>query len=999
MGRLSPQSTCRMTRCVLAVGIWAGVSSALGGDSGRLVFANGPEIAYSRTTHFEQPVVGSRPRLAKETLLYAEFLVKYGMFQDYLHYWIDRPLFWNRATRPEKFEYETPASFEVHGAQLVRHGLDGFDIFVNKRQVNTLSKLDDWFVAAGTPQLNVLPIVSYGESVNKSGPDVKAFAAVVREMQQRPRATRINGKVLVPTYNYRMFKAAQHKQFYADLVRELGNGDFVLCGDVDMAVLMRLQEIFHQRGALTVSQQAELEQALRDVLDAVGGIQLSATEKRRNPRGQYCSYYDLSFFDTYTAPMIARLLALPEYRDKVLGFYVHQGYVNHFTGHDHSEEGTFTLRSNLASVMRLNPDYLIFFEWNEVNENTMFQPTVWGGTLAGRIVRWHSRLMKGLPPDPFPGDDTSVPPLALTYRATAKCGELLHFEVLNVPDGVWTKPMSVQLSFADVDGKTVAAFPPETIDPSKLGSVDYRFPSTALPGGTVLVPSLVVDGRVHTGFSPLRIDPTVSFIYKAVRHPLRDLANPRRVTAEVKAKAKGLYDYSLQADFGEPLASVELIENENEQAACGAEGEFDFTSNVVVRLAFTVPRDGAVRGGCLRVAVSGASGCRFAPLWLANVDAGRLTPLKDTEGFSVRTLFWTQETAYIIQVPKSQIGSAKIAVAVENQARFTPAVFAVKDLVDQGVAGAVMNADTSFRVDARRIFDVPSLPPQLGTASVNWRGTTETRTPYPVFHFRAITVSGRLWRSRPFRPDALPAVDTVVPVWDEVLERPSTARTPGALVPVLDYRFDPTAGAALVNGHQPFFNAHLGGGIFYCEAYSGIDRGRIAPGCRAPAWRQEEGRWCLAFDGVNDYINFPREAFPQAAFTLEMEVKPQYDPAKPMTLFRHFSWIRGSLSLFIREGELFATWGDRDLTREPKFTTGLKVNNGEWNEIFVSYDFRELVFRVNGVARRLPWEGRAYAFKPAIFGGHDKVELGTGKVPPGYFRGLLRRFTIHHNAR
>ncbi len=62
----------------------------------------------------------------------------------------------------------------------------------------------------------------------------------------------------------------------------------------------------------------------------------------------------------------------------------------------------------------------------------------------------------------------------------------------------------------------------------------------------------------------------------------------------------------------------------------------------------------------------------------------------------------------------------------------------------------------------------------------------------------------------------------------------------------------------------------------------------------------------------------------------------------------------------------------------------------------VSYDFTALTFRVNGVEKKMPWRGRACFFKPAIFGGHDKLELSGGKVKPVYFRGLLRRLSIRH---
>ena len=70
-------------------------------------------LPYTRTEDFAPVAVVRRSRLSAEPQLYAEFLCKYGMYQNYLHYWIDRPLFCNRAMRPAEFAHETAQSFAV----------------------------------------------------------------------------------------------------------------------------------------------------------------------------------------------------------------------------------------------------------------------------------------------------------------------------------------------------------------------------------------------------------------------------------------------------------------------------------------------------------------------------------------------------------------------------------------------------------------------------------------------------------------------------------------------------------------------------------------------------------------------------------------------------------------------------------------------------------------------------------------------------------------------
>ena len=975
------------------------VAAVLSGCTGKEPFVSEKigAVEFRRSEDFAPVEIGPRRRVADRALLYAEFQVKYGVFHNYLHKWIDRPLFYDRALRPEKFAYETPDSLAVHAREMRNAGLDGLNLFAMKGRLKTITDFKDWLAAKGLGDFSVLPTLGYGDDGNRTA-DPEIFLQTIRMAKAERSFPRVGGKVLVPTYNYRMFKPAEHKAMLAKLDAALGKDSYAICGDVDPGLVYGLQQAYGRNGKLTPAEQASLEKGLADVLDVAGGLQLAVAEMKRPYDGQYCSLYDFAFFDSCLAPALERVYARPEYRNKVLGFYVLQGYVNHMSGNDSSEDCTGTLRRFLRSVARVNPDFLLFFEWNEVNENTMFQPTVWGGRTAARILRWHSRRLKGLPPDLFPGDDASVPPLGLTYRALAKPGEELHFEILNVPDGATAKPLRAQLVLRDAAGALVTAFPVETVDPTKFGAIDYLVKTSDLPGDAVLTPTLVVDGRAYDGFAPIRIDPTVSWNYKTVRQFLRDRMAPTRSDIAVAKNAGGSYGFMCNVAFKEPLASLELICNEDEQAACGMGKEYDFDASHIVQLLASTPRQGA-GSGRLKVDVQGAKGCRFTPHYTANINSGVPVVNADGSGFEVEALFWSEQVGYFVQIPKS-ISADQVTIEVSRPDRkgWPTAKLPLKTLLEKGAVGAVLDDATSFRVDANRVRNLPDLPPHLKTATVNWKGVTETGTRYPVFHFRAISESGKVWRSRPIRPDAIPSGTTTLPIFDEFAKKPSEVAVPSALVPEIAYDFNPATGADLVNSWDPFYNAWLGGGTWYCEPYSD-PRIVCRPGRRAPHWTEDDGRPCLKFDGVNDYVNFPKEAFPQGPFTLEMSIKPELPTNDvPMVLFRHFEFTRGSISVFIDRGRLVATWGDRDLNREPKIDSGLKVADGAWNDISISYDLHVFVFKVNGKAFSFPWEGRPFRFKPSVFGGHDKVELSPrAPVEPVYFRGLLRKIVFRHH--
>ena len=596
---------------------------------------------------------------------------------------------------------------------------------------------------------------------------------------------------------------------------------------------------------------------------------------------------------------------------------------------------------------------------------------------------------------PFPEDDTQTPCLTLSHRATVKIGELLRFEMLNVPDGVRSGVASVQLRLEDSDGRVIQVFPQERIDETCFGAITYVVSTVELEGNSILRPVLTVNGKEYANFHPVRIDPTVSWNYKMVRQSLRDMMAAERNCVSVKHCGGKRYAFSADLAFGEKLSSVELIAGEKEKSAALLEGEYDLRRNNLIRLAFTTPRPDIVRNAEFSMRVHGATGCVWNPVWIANVNHGAAEAISNGNGVKVTAGLWSEEVAYCVQIPKSASSEAVIEVAFLNMPESRPARIPVKTVLERGVFAFNPRADHPLRIDARRMDDLPDLPPWIGRKDCMWGGEVVVDTPSPVFHFRAISQSGRVWRSKPVCTVDSSVEMIEIPVWNEFARAPAKGKTPASLVPEIDYVFSPDSCAALANGWANVYSGQLGGGFPSDQAFRSSTR-KTPPGSRTPQWVQNDGVWCLYFDGTNDYVNLPREAFPQAAFTLEMEVKPDIGNSRNMVLFRHFGRLRGSLSLFVREGKLFATWGSKDLKHDGVFETGLEVRDGEWNAISVSYDFNRIVFRVDGREKALPWRGRAYAFMPAVFGGHDALELTGGRDRPSWFKGLLRHLAIKH---
>ena len=70
-------------------------------------------ITYTKTIEINNPKLGNRKRVAPQILAYPEMQYKYGLFQNFLDGYIDKPLFYNRAYRPKgkTFRFSTPDSF------------------------------------------------------------------------------------------------------------------------------------------------------------------------------------------------------------------------------------------------------------------------------------------------------------------------------------------------------------------------------------------------------------------------------------------------------------------------------------------------------------------------------------------------------------------------------------------------------------------------------------------------------------------------------------------------------------------------------------------------------------------------------------------------------------------------------------------------------------------------------------------------------------------------
>ena len=961
---------------------------------------------YERTFRAERMEVGPRRRLAPRTMLFAETITHYGLFQNFLHTWIDRPLFWDRRLRhaPDKFVYDNYESFLVTRREAMKYGLDGLGVFGNYgSRIKSFRQFCEWNLRTGAKDFSILPLFLYAESGHDYVPNPKDFADLVQAAQASDCGPEIGGRRLIASYNARMMSLEVHRKLNEGIRAAVGNDRYLIMGEIGFRETSRLQKAFRASGRLTEEDMKALDRLVTETLDASDGLHLRLVEYLRPADGPYTSYIDTSFFDTCLRPVLLDVYARPQYAGKALGFYVLQGYINHMSGMNHGEDGTETLRRSMASALALNPDFIVFFEWNEQNENTMFQPTIYSGQSIGRIVRHYASRLRGEPSAPYPGDDPATPSIILSHRVACTPGEKVSFEVLNVPAGETVAHHDVQLSLLGPDGASVVDFPQKRMDTMALAAVTYSIPAWAFPIGRSVTPRLTVDGVAYVGFHPLRTDATFCRNFKCVRQCLRDLPKMTQTDFIATRQADGRCAFSADLAAVEPLASVELVCDEDEIAAFDASAEYDRTRYDILRMVVSCPPGKGARGS-VKLCLRNAPGAMVKQDWKANINPSAVVPLGEPDMYRLSTYWWAAETAYFILLPKDAAVGAEIELRPDEKLGGGCAVLPVRTIMEKGSFAAVTSPNRGFRVDANRFDALCDLPAPLGTNGVAWKGTVRTARPSPNFHLRVVTQAGHVWRSQTIAPRCKPAGMTEpLNVFDEWTKGGRTVDVASALIPAVDYAFTPETGAALVpKDGNVFYAATLGGGHFYSGAFDSTRVYKDMPSDRdcVPAWVRDGEKWVLRFDGSNDYVHLPIEFFPLGPFRLQMDFRPEGCDMN-RTLFRHAALWRGSLQLFLVKRRLYAMWAARELD-DPKrstgrFDTGLDVAEGEWNALEVSYDLHTLSFRLNGREKAFPYDRRGYVFRPSVFGGHNVTADIAPRGPLGFFKGDLRRLNIRHN--
>ncbi len=950
----------------------------------------GADLAYNRQEEIA-PFKTMRQRVLDQPRFYAE-IQSYRLVENYLHYWIDRPLFHDSDLRGEQsYRNSFLRNVEIIG----KYEIDGFVALSNAPSL--IGMYGEHLQALN----RVKPYAGFSYMCGAgytSKPDDKWHELYLKNYDMAaasPYTLKIDGKIPVWAYHSSAVKPTKLRELAQSLKEKTSVEPLLFAQPNDL----KFQQLYDKNGKLTPAQMGQLRKLLETTLDGCGGLMVNPVQEKRTG-GDYTAVPDPGYFRDCIVPLILELTKQPQYKDKLIGAYIRKGYVNHLSGNNTGEYGTAGFRLDMDELMLLNPDVIVFFEWNEANENTHFQPTVNDARTMQRLVRFYARKMRAQPASPCSGDDLSVPNLVFSSRQLLRLGDTLRYELLNIPDSDSNARYRVQLTLRDYDGKVLKTFPEETFKVAEMKAVNYTIPTEQLSACTLILPELRVvnpKGAERTfAMQYNRIHPSVCWNYKEILQPLRDMLP---LTAKFEVKDSGtpsVYDIAARVESPEELMQLEVLDNESEVFAVDRAKQYDPEKNIIIEGSFT-----AFSVSTRQIVFE----VRNAPGWQWFRECYRTKP--DTPDPQVIDNKVTVPDYYInfyyrypfyITIPKSAAANAVLEIDIAGLGKHS---FKVAELLKLGKMARAFDGNNRLDLNiVKKLVDIP-VPLQQKQAEIN--ATLETESRFPVYQLRALGSSGRIYRGRPVMPVRPNGKLVRHNVYSAARQQAVTVEVAADRIPELVYQFDGSRGAMLKNSWEPFFDGQLGGGFIYLEPFNRPRPTLLAiPGRKFlnPAWENTDSGKVLTFDGKANYMNLPREALPYGSFTLEFEIKPEGDDEQ--VLFRTFSTHRGSLNLYRRQGKLDGSFtyrrnGINNPNGIENFQTDLALPAGKWSKVTVRYDLKKLTFTVNGVSREYPFSGRGVFFKPSVFGGHTWPAYEAGKNAK-FFKGQLRSLRIRHTA-
>ena len=884
---------------------------------------------------------------------------------------------------PAWCDYNSMADINASYAEGKRYGLDGFAFFPARyRPLHWRAK------DSSVKGMLTMPIVNFWRDSNTDD-DIKSIGKAV----EYGCSAKHDGKTIVLSYWTDRFNKPEQLAKKLKLAHERLGDTFLY-----MAATSWERGVWDWRvtGTVYKPRMEQMKEHFRDMLRVADGIILDGTMSNHAVTNQ-----TRVFAGEYHKLMTRTARAVvdePEFKGKkLLGFTLsigHQnGYHQNFTA---NSMGTRTLRESFEAVIAGDPDVILIPEWDELNESTSWQPTLYNGYSTKRLFRYYDSVLRKRPQTVMEGDDTSVPNIILSYRKSLSPGEWLYFEAVNVPDGSRMGEVNVSLELADADGKVLASLPAKTLREDALDVAWWDVHSDEIAPLT-----RAVDVRLKwskgdaaatevTGFHPIDLAPANSWNQKDVKQSLRDLA-------PVQCREFALKDGKIHADMSckTPIRHAMLCGNgwiqyiHNPASACSR---------------FREDEDHAVFAIASTRMVALTNNYSFSVPGVPEAEWLSWKREERGERFSFDRLFIDNPNVYL-RIPRAKLAEAKIVIDCALEIPGVEiALSEVSRLGSWAVGGKTRGAECSvmrFGLQSR-------YPSALNANECRFAVAPDADRNSMMYHLQVVTMDGKTWRSRPIVVEKTGA--TVKTIVHAALKgRTVPCNLPRSRVPRLEYDFSPVAGNVMrpKSGERHFFGMigsqaslvtlwNRGGSLEGAIPRAGMFWIKVKD--PHPARVQgADGRWELVFDGIDDFASFPQETVPQwAAADIEIEFSPaQSCTGRVETLFaaRYDNRV-GLYEIILDKGEIVVKGCSSDEKVSAKtfeFRTGLSASPDAWHSLKVWHTGTEMKASLDGKTASQEVSMPAVFMNTAIMGGSPRNETA-------FFTGKVRKLVIDHAA-
>ncbi|MBO4491983.1 MAG: hypothetical protein J5944_11555 [Lentisphaeria bacterium] len=967
----------------------------------------------------------------KKLALDRKYFIAEGIFYSTgrLYYlrkkWYDMPLFSARDMwEPGPSEYKMTSFLKNY--QLLREtGADAFAFYFESNDgfSRALQAAETVNKEAGDQEKTyVIPILFHGKVSRPQ--DWKTL----KDCARKPSMFKINGKPLLNNYLTDHLSPEATEKSIRDIKAATGQ-DFAYIHQIgSLRNMSDPYNVYIMKKAVPATLMLKWFDEVTRYLRVCDGINF------RNYLSKRDNTFYMEYYDDVILPLCTAACAQDEFNGKkIFEFQIMPGYAYYCGSQSLSWDGTKTMRKYLELCRKYPIDMILWFEWDEIHEDTRLEPTVYKPMAAMRIVRYYNSLFRNRKLTPLEGDDLSLPNLIVSQPRQFVLGRDFEFELLNVPDTEQSTPYSVIAELTDHDGKTVYKSEPLRFDAAELRDHTISIPSSELSSPRLLSPRLTIEykGEKHViseglPFTVLR--PTASGDSIWLCTPLRNLMFPETREIEFKeVKDHNSMVKFMQADVrvdfpGHKLNTVDILQNSNEIYVYDPQNEFlqndtsrrlfRFTthnlrsfmkcqlkwelSNAPSAIRFELPKDGLRGNPSLKH--------QAVPFESPSEMTASMTPWLGSRIFSLK-----EE-----DVENAVLTVSALRLEGFDKGKTSTWSLPLRELGEYGVKMKIFEDGLQFGVETMHRPDRLALP--INTHKAEFKGRIAADQPDGVLGVCAVSRDGKVWWSRGHVVNPASSASGEVRLYNDGTG-PFSLDVAVNRIPHIKYKFDPKYGDGVlttdagreyygvIGGYLPVpvgFEGHINStGTIPNLAEIGKEPG--VKNCTTPIWKRlDDGSYALVFDGkYNNFVAFPPTVIPQrAGFTIRFEVFPE--DVNRDQVYLHTGNNETSLlgfELRTENGHFVIVFCNRrphdsnsHYRQVDKRITNLAPEKGKWNKIKLVYDGQAVVLEVNGQRESLPLSGITNAVSCSCFGG-----VSRSKEKPQYFQGMLRSFEVIHS--